>query len=965
MGIQALPDTTVRAIGATQVLTDPSALVKELVDNALDAHATSISIEIHHNTLDTIQVRDNGHGVAPEDRPLVARRYCTSKLSNFDDLKDIGGSSLGFRGEALASAAELSGSLTISTHIEGEQVGAALKINQKGEVVAQERASLPVGTCVKITDFIKTNPVRRQHTLKNADACLKKIKRCLQAYAFARPHVRYSLRVLKTKNAKGDWVYAPKVNGNAEDAAIKLVGSACSSQCLWSVLEHEGFSFQAFNPRPDADATKIGGFGSFISVDARPVNATRGHFKQIVKAYREALKGVGSNFEDVKEPFLYLEIGCPKDAYDVNVEPAKDDVMFEDAFKVVEGMRKLFNAVYAPPEASAIDERSSVPDRNQRIIEQGRDTSGNFPDVETRTTRDHGTPVNAVSDGFHTANIVRQQVPSEETEDAHATSEPRRTFRTNMYGCDDEDLDLLGAEPPEDRTVEDLAELREARKNVTVSNPWVLAKLNSSVRRPDGEQSLPEYNGVGLNGNVLSSPTRSSRPILDPEETALPTPRPSSPPPPNASFHPSDHVPNMRLARNGNILSQPSVPPPQMYTPMPSSDVYEPEDMPVRCENVFPNYNYGLTSHSTDPPSGTPLDAIPDISARPRRSPRKQIQQSRLNKPFVQPPKDQVPRERVWFDHLEGVERRPRPRPTPRNNDNGMVVQGDLGDFIEDARPLTPPRRNRDIRDFVGAPATGSNSMALGARRNHGIDDFVGGPATGSNSTPLEARLHSRDLDRNLGSGQEIQVVDGHEVQPRLGLAPRGFVRATEVLDLTAENGLPEKPATGITKRRKTSERRALQDLSANAPLAREAEEDQEYRPTTNNRTPSRRRSSHKLGRTKSSKLPLERTPAGQAMQTVVSTIPVSIHGISQFAGKIDEEHSLLGFNQPALEPDNVFSSNPTDLNALTNDLHDLLVKVGSDSDIPTPDHLFRELQDAFAKRSAAQEGDDEIMSSV
>ncbi|EME79370.1 uncharacterized protein MYCFIDRAFT_8837, partial [Pseudocercospora fijiensis CIRAD86] len=134
MGISALPQATVRTLGASQVLTDPAALVKELVDNALDANATSISIEISNNTVDVIQVRDNGHGVAPEDRSLVARRYCTSKISHDDDLKDIGGSSLGFRGEALASAAELSGTLTISTRVEGEAVAAALKINQKGEV---------------------------------------------------------------------------------------------------------------------------------------------------------------------------------------------------------------------------------------------------------------------------------------------------------------------------------------------------------------------------------------------------------------------------------------------------------------------------------------------------------------------------------------------------------------------------------------------------------------------------------------------------------------------------------------------------------------------------------------------------------------------------------------------------------------------------------------------------------------
>jgi DNA topoisomerase VI subunit B len=102
-----------------------------LIDNALDARATSIAVEIYANTVDSIQVRDNGHGIPPQDRPLVARRYCTSKLTNAEDLASIGGSSLGFRGEALASAAEMSGGMTVTTRVEGEQVATALKIDHR------------------------------------------------------------------------------------------------------------------------------------------------------------------------------------------------------------------------------------------------------------------------------------------------------------------------------------------------------------------------------------------------------------------------------------------------------------------------------------------------------------------------------------------------------------------------------------------------------------------------------------------------------------------------------------------------------------------------------------------------------------------------------------------------------------------------------------------------------------------
>jgi DNA mismatch repair protein MutL len=135
MPIANLPPQTVRAICSSQVLTDPVSVVKELVENALDAGASAIFIDISLNALDVIQVKDNGHGIAPEDRALVCRRYCTSKIRDLDDLSRIGGTSLGFRGEALASAAELSESVTVLTRIEGEAFATSIKFDRLGEII--------------------------------------------------------------------------------------------------------------------------------------------------------------------------------------------------------------------------------------------------------------------------------------------------------------------------------------------------------------------------------------------------------------------------------------------------------------------------------------------------------------------------------------------------------------------------------------------------------------------------------------------------------------------------------------------------------------------------------------------------------------------------------------------------------------------------------------------------------------
>ena len=134
MPIAALPPSAVHAIGSSQALSDSASVIKELIDNAIDGRATRVIIEISANTLDDIRVKDNGHGIAPDDRALICTKYCTSKIRDLHDLENIGGRSLGFRGEALASAAEMSGSLTITTRIEGEGTAMELKFDRDGQI---------------------------------------------------------------------------------------------------------------------------------------------------------------------------------------------------------------------------------------------------------------------------------------------------------------------------------------------------------------------------------------------------------------------------------------------------------------------------------------------------------------------------------------------------------------------------------------------------------------------------------------------------------------------------------------------------------------------------------------------------------------------------------------------------------------------------------------------------------------
>ncbi|KAK3719033.1 hypothetical protein LTR37_004597 [Vermiconidia calcicola] len=940
MGIQALPQTTVRTLGASQVLNDPAAVIKELVDNALDARATSIAIEISNNTLDSIQVRDNGHGIPPEDRHLVARPHCTSKIGSEDDLRDIGGSSLGFRGEALASVAEMSGSLTISTRIEGEQVATALKISQSGEVADRERASLPVGTTIKVIDFLKSHPVRKQVMLKGTEKTLKKVKETLQSYAFARPHVRYSLRVLKAKNDKGNWMYAPKPGGNAEDAAFKIVGAACASQCTWSVIEDHGFTLQSFVPKSDADVSKIGNIGSFLSVDSRPVSTSRGTPKQIVKTFRETLKRAGARFAGVKDPFIYLAIVCPPASYDANVEPAKDDVLFETPDEILGLARRVFDAVYpaeevVPRAEEIVETRQTQPQQAQQLREEDDFTTS----LETTFLADSNSksathPVSGFLSGFHgETGGYESQITLDRGSPVTDSLLKRRTFRTNMYGCDEEDLDLLDERPPTGRTEEDFEELRAARKDINVSNPWVLAKLNTSLRRPAILQGRED--NANTESSSIIEPSTHDRPQVNLGAETLPTPRPSSPSLQPTDFHPSDHVPDIRIARDGRVIGPQSLPPPQTFVRSTSPFIeHADRGSPQEQSSEAPAYNYTLFSQAMEPPMGTPLHAIPDTGTKSRRSPRKQLHQAQINTPFVSPVKDQPPREKVWFDHLDLTRHQSgKKRQHQMRGNTGLVAQGELGDLFDHPRPLTPPRRNRDMRDFVSTVDPTANDRAASLiESGHYLQRDLAGTGEGSARRPGD-------------QGDENAV-------PASGLVgSRGFIRASGLAAADTQLDPSKHAAPRPAKRRKTSDSRVLRELSGNATTLGE-HGDQDSGEPPGGRTASRRRRTtdgSKVPRTKSSRLPLERTPAGQGVHGIVLKLSTSIHELAGSAGKIDEGLSLLNWNEPSLDAYDTFAitPDPRKIQEMAGKLQELLINRVSDGEMVQD--LGRLVRNAFA----------------
>lgn len=562
MAITALPQSTVHLLGSAQALTTPTSLVKELIDNSIDAHATSIDILISPNTLDKIEVRDNGHGIAQEDLDALGRRGHTSKLRTFEDLKFVGGISLGFRGEALASAVQL-GDVCVTTRTDGEQVANSVKLKAQGGIASQVRTSHPVGTTVAVAKFMYNLPVRKQNFEKAAPKTLGEIKKLLQGYSLARPHVRFGLKV--TKGGKGSWSFAPRPNDGIKEAVSKALSRDLAAQCveksLTFVESHSSpkhpsavitpedhreshdpkalFVIEAFLPKPNADMSKIG-YGQFISIDNRPVAHDKGTMKKIVSVFKCYLKGpLSESSENLKSPFLRLNIKCPESSYDPNVEPAKDDVLFGDESLVLESIEGLFKALYGDRKATSpeptLEGDAEVTQNNFNLL-LARKIPANVPTATEVTTMREGDPIRqfpreityaatpAPSDIMLLTSEEQLSVQDDDSENTPPKGTKRRwgsnvskDYAEEEEGTSTPKKRIGGWGPSVSSTV-------TSTKSNDGLNPWLIAKMNAPVRANSDESSVqrPE-NATRFGHTLLPTPEHSSSPTPQAlERRALP-----------------------------------------------------------------------------------------------------------------------------------------------------------------------------------------------------------------------------------------------------------------------------------------------------------------------------------------------------------------------------------------------------------------------------------------------------------
>jgi len=342
MPIRQLPPSVINKIAAGEVIERPASAVKELMENAVDARATRIDVSVEAGGVELVRVVDNGGGIPADDLPLAVASHATSKIASADDLFRVG--TLGFRGEALASIAEVSRLLLRSRPADAPS-GAEITVSG-GQVSAVTPCGCPVGTTVEVRDLFFNTPVRRKF-LRSTQTELGHTSEAFVRVALASPHVHFTLQhngrsVFELAGAQG-WL----------ERIARVFGRELADSLIWVESADGPVRLAGYVALPSQ--SRSNNRMQYLFLNGRAIRD-----RSLQHALAEAYRGL---LLTGRYPIALLSLEMPPELVDVNVHPTKLEVRFQDSGRLysqlLSTLRSKFLAtdlttrVQAPPAADA------------------------------------------------------------------------------------------------------------------------------------------------------------------------------------------------------------------------------------------------------------------------------------------------------------------------------------------------------------------------------------------------------------------------------------------------------------------------------------------------------------------------------------------------------------------------------------------------------------------------------------
>ncbi|TFK51203.1 DNA mismatch repair protein MutL [Heliocybe sulcata] len=500
--IRVIDSHSVHKITSGQVVIDLQTAVKELAENSLDAGATNIEIRFKNYGLKSIEVIDNGSGVAPADYDSLALKHCTSKLASFEDLSTV--MTFGFRGEALSSLCALSESVIVTTATASEApMGTILEMDRNGRVKSRTgKAARQRGTTVTVTGLFNPLPVRRKELERNAKREFGKALNLLNAYALV-PCVQENKGVRLTVSNQPD--------GGRKTIQLRTDGTPstrASVSALWGPKSLDNlidlnlcFNVETEKSVGRRNATISGDDGAvqvrvrgliskfavscgraatdrqFFYINGRPCNPSK-----VQKAFNEVYR----SFNATQSPFIVADFILPTNTCDINVSPDKRTIFLHSENNLVEALKKEIEKTYSP----------------------------------SRSTFDVNT---SGALGATSSSSQRQHKPIHEEEHDDLT---RRLEEEDRTGSDPDDIATNSSIRSNDLTLPESIEDLACSSSSHESNSGILSRTD--LRNP-GEDITPSENRLDSDRSMLSrSPSVAGSSTAAQDEPPSKVPEPTS-----------------------------------------------------------------------------------------------------------------------------------------------------------------------------------------------------------------------------------------------------------------------------------------------------------------------------------------------------------------------------------------------------------------------------------------------------
>ena len=385
--IHVLDETTINKIAAGEVVERPASVIKELIENSIDASATNIEVEIGDGGVAYMRITDNGIGMTEEDARLAILRHATSKIQHVEDLFDI--ASLGFRGEALASIASVS-HFSLTTRKADSDLGTRITVDGGTFTDCIPYGAAP-GTTIEIRDLFYNTPARRKF-LKTERTESSKIQDIVGKLALSNPHISFKL-IIDDRVA----IITPG-NGNIGDTVAALYGYKTKDDIFSVAYESDSIYIDGVVSKPTLlKSTRI---WQTIIVNNRVIS-DKTIMKAIDNAYHALLPKNG-------HPLVVLNITVPAEMVDINVHPRKSEVKFSDdkiIFKAV--YHGILNALNNPLHERYERESSSY---MNGTVTNGVDFNSNNRDSNSSSS----SAGNNTYDSYRTPSVVEDEMQSAE-----------------------------------------------------------------------------------------------------------------------------------------------------------------------------------------------------------------------------------------------------------------------------------------------------------------------------------------------------------------------------------------------------------------------------------------------------------------------------------------------------------------------------------------------------------------------